>query len=58
MLTGDVNPPLQFGPVGVGAVFYVEHTKHLFPNVGETGDRGSDHIIRALVPAVYFLVLF
>ncbi|KAL8372344.1 hypothetical protein RB595_001914 [Gaeumannomyces hyphopodioides] len=47
-----------FGPIGVGAVFYVEHTKHLFPHVGETGDERSDDLLRALVPSVYFLVLF
>ncbi|TLS29083.1 hypothetical protein PpBr36_01383 [Pyricularia pennisetigena] len=47
-----------FGPIGVGAVFYVEHTKHLFPKVGETGDVASDDMLKALVPSVYFLVLF
>jgi len=24
-----------FGPIGAGAVFYVEHTRHLFPELGE-----------------------
>ncbi|KAI6264402.1 hypothetical protein MCOR27_011730, partial [Pyricularia oryzae] len=47
-----------FGPIGVGAVFYVEHTQHLFPHVGTTGDVVSDDLIKALVPSVYFLVLF
>ncbi|KLU86018.1 Na(+)/H(+) antiporter [Magnaporthiopsis poae ATCC 64411] len=47
-----------FGPIGVGAVFYVEHTKHLFPHIGETGDVRSDDMLRALVPSVYFLVMF
>lgn len=49
--------PWQFGPIGVGAVFYVEHTKHLFPKVGE-GNSDEANLIRALVPSVYFLVLF
>lgn len=47
-----------FGPIGVGAIFYAEHTKHLFPHIGETGDEGSDNLLRALAPSVYFLVLF
>ncbi|ELQ36731.1 Na(+)/H(+) antiporter [Pyricularia oryzae] len=50
--------PTCFGPIGVGAVFYVEHTQHLFPHVGTTGDVVSDDLIKALVPSVYFLVLF
>ncbi|TLD26803.1 hypothetical protein PspLS_05111 [Pyricularia sp. CBS 133598] len=47
-----------FGPIGVGAVFYVEHVQHLFPHVGETGDVVSDDMMKALRPAVFFLVLF
>ncbi|KAK7959259.1 uncharacterized protein PG986_004113 [Apiospora aurea] len=46
-----------FGPIGVGAVFYVEHTKHLFPPLA-TADAGEAALLRALVPSVYFLVLF
>jgi NhaP-type Na+/H+ or K+/H+ antiporter len=46
-----------FGPIGVGAVFYVEHTKHLFPKLGE-GDEEETNLVRAMVPVVYFLVLF
>ncbi|KAK8029711.1 hypothetical protein PG993_011002 [Apiospora rasikravindrae] len=46
-----------FGPIGVGAVFYVEHTKHLFPSLA-SADAGEANLLRALVPAVYFLVLF
>jgi NhaP-type Na+/H+ or K+/H+ antiporter len=26
-----------FGPIGIGAVFYVEHSLHLFPHHGEEG---------------------
>lgn len=46
-----------FGPIGAGAVFYLEHTRHLFPEPGE-GDEGETNLIRALGPVVYWLVLF
>jgi len=46
-----------FGPIGIGAVFYVEHTKHLFPELGE-GDPEETSLVRNMVPTVYFLVLF
>ncbi|KAK4164770.1 Sodium/hydrogen exchanger family-domain-containing protein [Cladorrhinum sp. PSN259] len=46
-----------FGPIGIGAVFYVEHTMHLFPKLGE-GDTEETNLIRAARPVVYFLALF
>ena len=46
-----------FGPIGAGAVFYVEHTRHLFPELGE-GDAEETNLVRAMIPVVYFLVLF
>lgn len=46
-----------FGPIGAGAVFYVEHTRHLFPELGE-GDEEETNLVRAMIPCVYFLVLF
>ncbi|ORY60289.1 sodium/hydrogen exchanger family protein [Pseudomassariella vexata] len=46
-----------FGPIGVGAVFYVEHAKPLFPPLGKA-DTMEDNLLRALVPCVYFLVFF
>ncbi|KAH7025540.1 Sodium/hydrogen exchanger family-domain-containing protein [Macrophomina phaseolina] len=46
-----------FGPIGIGAVFYLEHTRHLFPELGE-GDAEETNLIRALGPTVYWLVLF
>ncbi|KAK4185151.1 putative Na(+)/H(+) antiporter [Podospora australis] len=46
-----------FGPIGIGAVFYVEHTRHLFPKLGE-GDIEETTIIRLLIPTIYWLVLF
>ncbi|KAF5625421.1 Na(+) H(+) antiporter [Fusarium tjaetaba] len=46
-----------FGPIGAGAVFYVEHARHLFPHEGE-GDEEETNLVRAMGPVVYFLVLF
>ncbi|EGE84461.1 hypothetical protein RJZ56_003543 [Blastomyces dermatitidis] len=46
-----------YGPIGVGAVFYLEHARHLFPKFGE-GDLEETNLIRALSPVVYWLVLF
>ena len=43
---------------GIGAVFYVEHTRHLFPKPGEAKTEEEDHLVRAMVPVVYWLVLF
>lgn len=46
-----------FGPIGAGAVFYVEHARHLFPELGE-GDEEMSNLVRVMSPVVYFLVLF
>jgi sodium/hydrogen antiporter len=46
-----------FGPIGAGAVFYVEHTRHLFPELGK-GDEEETNLVRVMIPVVYFLVLF
>ncbi|KMP05540.1 Na(+)/H(+) antiporter 1 [Coccidioides immitis RMSCC 3703] len=46
-----------YGPIGIGAVFYLEHARHLFPELGE-GDTEETNLIRALAPTVYWLVLF
>ncbi|KAH5028620.1 hypothetical protein HBI81_126000 [Parastagonospora nodorum] len=47
-----------FGPIGIGAVFYVEHTRHLFPKAGEAMTDEEDHLTQAMGPVVYWLVLF
>lgn len=47
-----------FGPIGIGAVFYVEHTRHLFPKPGEALTVEEDNLTRAMIPVVYWLVLF
>lgn len=47
-----------FGPIGAGAVFYLEHTRmHLLPKFGE-GDQGENNLVAAIGPVVYWLVLF
>ncbi|KXH32663.1 hypothetical protein CSIM01_08028 [Colletotrichum simmondsii] len=46
-----------FGPIGAGAVFYVEHSRHLFPELGH-GDTEETDLVRVMVPVVYWLVLF
>jgi NhaP-type Na+/H+ or K+/H+ antiporter len=46
-----------FGPIGIGAVFYVEHTRHLFPELGH-GDEEETNLVRIMIPVVYWLVLF
>ncbi|EGX95824.1 Na(+)/H(+) antiporter 1 [Cordyceps militaris CM01] len=46
-----------FGPIGVGAVFYLEHSRHLFPKLGQ-GDVEETNLARAMGPVVYWLVLF
>ncbi|KAJ4291678.1 hypothetical protein N0V90_009573 [Kalmusia sp. IMI 367209] len=47
-----------FGPIGIGAVFYLEHTRHLFPKVEVAETEEEEHLLRAMGPVVYFLVLF
>ncbi|KAG9195246.1 hypothetical protein G6011_00366 [Alternaria panax] len=47
-----------FGPIGIGAVFYVEHTRHLFPKPGEASTEEEENLVAAMVPVVYFLVIF
>lgn len=47
-----------FGPIGAGAVFYLEHTRHhLFPELGN-GDEEETNLIAAIHPTVMWLVLF
>ena len=59
--------------VGIGAVFYIEHTKHLFPEKGKASDAEVNDLTAVMVPGmkyashiltlliflvVYWLVLF
>ncbi|PFH62592.1 hypothetical protein XA68_12844 [Ophiocordyceps unilateralis] len=46
-----------FGPIGAGAVFYVEHTRHLFPEAGK-GDTEENDLTKVMIPVVYWLVFF
>jgi len=47
-----------FGPIGIGAVFYIEHTRHLFPEQGEASDAEVNDMTAVMRPVVYWLVLF
>ncbi|KAM5355093.1 hypothetical protein ACJ41O_001739 [Fusarium nematophilum] len=46
-----------FGPIGAGAVFYVEYAIELFPEIGE-GDKEEMDLVRTIRPVVYWLVFF
>ncbi|KAI0007160.1 Cation/H+ exchanger, partial [Xylariaceae sp. FL0662B] len=46
-----------FGPIGAGAVYYLQHTRQLFPK-GNDATKGERELLDALCPVVYFLVLF
>ncbi|KAE8149846.1 putative plasma membrane antiporter [Aspergillus avenaceus] len=46
-----------FGPIGIGAISYVEYTRRLFPEPGES-DTEINHLTAAMTPVVYWLVLF
>ncbi|KAF5024483.1 hypothetical protein F66182_3423 [Fusarium sp. NRRL 66182] len=46
-----------FGPIGVGAVFYLEHIRHLFPHP-EEADEEETNLLNALGPVIYWLVFF
>ncbi|KAF9889408.1 hypothetical protein FE257_007309 [Aspergillus nanangensis] len=46
-----------FGPIGIGAVAYVEYARRLFPDSGES-DREINTLTSAMIPVVYWLVLF
>jgi len=47
-----------FGPIGIGAVFYVEHTRHLFPHEGEALTAEENDLVKVMIPVVYWLVVF
>ncbi|KAI1090542.1 Na(+)/H(+) antiporter 1 [Rostrohypoxylon terebratum] len=46
-----------FGPIGVGAVYYLQHTRLLFPKE-DSASAGERALLDAITPVVYFLVLF
>ncbi|KAI1804649.1 Cation/H+ exchanger [Daldinia bambusicola] len=46
-----------FGPIGVGAVYYLQHTRLLFPKEKAASPRERE-LLDAICPVVYFLVLF
>ncbi|KAL4955301.1 Sodium/hydrogen exchanger family-domain-containing protein [Aspergillus filifer] len=47
----------HFGPIGVGAISYVEYARRLFPDPGES-DEEINHLTATMRPVVYWLVLF
>lgn len=47
-----------FGPIGVGAAFYVEHTRHVYPPMDSTSDTEVNDLLRAIGPTVYWLAFF
>lgn len=51
------SKPLTWA-IGIGAVFYVEHTRHLFPKPGEASTEEEENLVAAMIPVVYFLVIF
>lgn len=53
---GDMNTHII--NEGIGAVFYVEHTRHLFPKVENAETEEEEHLLQAMGAVVYFLVLF
>ncbi|KAI5459190.1 Sodium/hydrogen exchanger family-domain-containing protein [Mariannaea sp. PMI_226] len=46
-----------FGPIGAGALFYVEYARRLFPDIGD-GDAEETHLVEIIGPVVYWLVFF
>lgn len=46
----------HFGPIGVGAIAYVEYARRLFPDPGES-DEEINSLTAAMRPVVYWLVL-
>ncbi|RSM00097.1 hypothetical protein CEP52_009320 [Fusarium oligoseptatum] len=46
-----------FGPIGAGAVFYIEYAREVLPEFGE-GDTEETDLVLAIGPVVYWLVLF
>lgn len=46
-----------FGPIGIGAISYVEYARRLFPGPGQS-DSEINRLTTAMKPVVYWLVLF
>ncbi|UPK98159.1 hypothetical protein LCI18_009094 [Fusarium solani-melongenae] len=46
-----------FGPIGAGAVFYIEYAREVLPEFGEGNTEETD-LVLAIGPVVYWLVLF
>ncbi|KAJ4309775.1 hypothetical protein N0V84_011315 [Fusarium piperis] len=46
-----------FGPIGAGAVFYIEYAREVLPEFGEGNTEETD-LVLAIGPVIYWLVLF
>ncbi|KAL6358968.1 hypothetical protein LRP88_09166 [Fusarium phalaenopsidis] len=46
-----------FGPIGAGAVFYIEYAREVLPEFGEGNTEETD-LVLAIGPVVYWLVFF
>ncbi|KAL1985988.1 hypothetical protein VTN96DRAFT_7123 [Rasamsonia emersonii] len=46
-----------FGPIGIGAISYVEYARRLFPDPGKS-DREINNLTAVMIPVVYWLVFF
>ncbi|KAJ5587990.1 Cation/H+ exchanger [Penicillium hispanicum] len=46
-----------FGPIGVGAISYVEYARRLLPEPGKSDDE-INHLTASMIPVVYWLVFF
>jgi NhaP-type Na+/H+ or K+/H+ antiporter len=47
-----------FGLIGIGAAFYVQHARYLYPRLDAAETHEEENLLRAIGPVVYFLVLF
>ncbi|KAB8073871.1 Sodium/hydrogen exchanger family-domain-containing protein [Aspergillus leporis] len=59
-ICGDWSEALfmgYFGPIGIGAISYVEYARRLLPGPGKS-DSEINHLTAAMTPVVYWLVLF
>jgi hypothetical protein len=47
-----------FGLIGIGAAFYVQHARYLYPRLDAAETHEEENLLRAIGPVVYFPVLF
>ena len=47
-----------FSPIGIGAVLFVEHARHLFPYVEDAQTEEERQFVRLMYPITYWLIFF